>query len=180
MAQQLGMAGSSALPNVVYIQERRQKQEVVIIIECTMHVNEHTSVLRDLLDIYHFETLVTSPDEFGFPANRPRKFMIGVLRSYGVLRYPVHHPVHGILKHYKVLCLTGDDLYLAPQAEIEKHNLEVGRAKGLPKELVQVGCADDLLSAGDLVRKDNYIEKMTKARHSQVQLTTKLSLACFA
>jgi hypothetical protein len=167
LGEQLGLAGKSAKANMVFVQERKVKQETVVLIECTMYVKEDEAVIDQLSQLYAWQVVVLGPDDFGVPNYRGRKFMIGVLRSFGGMKHPVTDNVYGVPRYYKALCLTGDDLFIAPEDEIKAYQMELAKSRGVPSELAAYGRLEDVLAAGGIVRLENYNRKLDKMLEAQ-------------
>lgn len=177
------MSGTTAKPNVVWLMERRKKQEDVILVECTSYMMEEETVVEDLKDLYSFQTVELGPDDFGVPMSRPRKIIIGLLRRCGVFKYSIRDPQHGITIFFKVLCLTGDDMFLAPKEVIEEETVRKAKAMKVPLEWARGGDVGELLAAGNAARRLDYkrkLEEEEKSKDRSVCVSQSFMSSCFS
>ena len=163
MALQKGLAGPSAKANMLWVMERRSKREKLLFMECTVLFEQKAAIEDGLGDLYNFEIVVLGPDDFGVPAMRPRKFIVGVLRDWGAMLNPVCHPVFGVRRFFREPALSGDDLFLAPQETKQKYFQEMAKRKQLNPAAVALLSPRDLLPVGCDVRLDAYIAKCVNA-----------------
>ncbi len=58
---------------------------------------------------------ILGPVDFGVPVLRPRKFTVGILRSFGYFKHNLHRKTFGVTWHFRLLRLNGDSTFTAPQ-----------------------------------------------------------------
>jgi site-specific DNA-cytosine methylase len=137
---------------------------VLLIIECTQHMNEAQVVMLALQDLYGFETVVLTPVDFGVPASRPRKVVVGCLKSAGGFTHSIKDPVYGVCRFFKHLSMNGDGMFMAPDSSITEYMREVASANKVPFELVKTAGMDEALSAGKNMRRELYEQKVVKEK----------------
>ena len=82
--------------------------------------------------LYDCQVVMVSPREVGVPNSRPRKFLVACLRSCGYFKHPLDCPTFGIARFFKILNMTGDDLFMAPQDEVTAYFKQVAETNKVP------------------------------------------------
>jgi hypothetical protein len=82
---QMNFAGPSTKPWMCFVEERRVRQEPVLFQECVDSDALLSELIFRLGHLYHIECITLSPYDFGHPTRRERGWVVGVLRSFGVM-----------------------------------------------------------------------------------------------
>lgn len=133
LGNQLGWLGSSALPFLVWLADQIQQKRSFIIGECVMHFDD--VMLGELTwPMYTLHTFTVSPEQFGCPCTRMRKYMV-LLRA-GVLACnpTLPDPVATFSKLFnRNTPMPGEAFWNAPASYVDAYHKAWAKSKHMPE-----------------------------------------------
>ena len=132
LGSQLGWLGKSALAFMAWLADQLDQKVDFIIAECVMNFDD--AMLGELAGPeYALSTFTLSPDQFGSPSTRLRKYM--VLLRVQTLRWKfMEDPVAMFAKlFHRPVAMTGEAFWNAPQAYVDKFHRVWAKEKHMPE-----------------------------------------------
>eukprot|EP00959_Pyramimonas_sp_CCMP1952_P019346 408996-Pyramimonas_sp.AAC.1 len=155
MGQLLGFNGPTAVIFECWVHERLFEEEDVIIHECTR--NFPVSCLSERLgEKYVILSLLITPQEFGWPCSRPRRWTIMVKKSAYKVNVPYTLDSHGIAGLFgRAVELDGNAFFCAGREDQQ----EVFRAMAKKRKFSEESTwdCDDVLDVGSWARLQGHI-----------------------
>ncbi len=133
LGNQLGWLGTSTLPFLVWLADQLRQKLSFIIGECVMNFDD--AVLGELIwPMYSLQTFTVTPEQFGCPCTRMRKYMVLLRDSVLAWNPALPDPVATFSNLFnRNVPMPGEVFWNAPPAYVDAYHKAWAKSKHMPE-----------------------------------------------